>query len=210
MLLNKKTIAKLGSEMNTGNGSKVSSFAMKQMEKMGWKEGQGLGKNESGIVKHIVAKKRDTNIGLGGNEEEVVNLPDNWWHDAFATNLSNMKNKMKGKKSSKKDRDKPIAAPPTYDELFKATGGARLGMRARADQKGKLKRTEDDQSHKLKGETVAVETVKDIANNENDIEVKKLSKKKRKIEAAPVEAADDSDRELKKASKKKSKKSSSD
>ena len=33
-------------------------------------------------------------------------------------------------------------AAPSFDELFIATGGKRLGMRARADQKGKIRRTE--------------------------------------------------------------------
>lgn len=31
-----------------------------------------------------------------------------------------------------------------YDKMFKATGGARMGMRARASQNGKLARTEGD------------------------------------------------------------------
>jgi hypothetical protein len=31
---------------------------------------------------------------------------------------------------------------PSFEDLFKATGGKRLGMRARSEQKGKLLRTE--------------------------------------------------------------------
>lgn len=156
MLLTKKTIAKMGSEMNQVSAAKPSAFALKQMEKMGWKEGQGLGKDETGIVKHIAVKKREENLGLGGDAPEVSALPEHWWHDAFSANLNAMKSKMKDKKSKKDKKDKKdkkgkkdkkdkpvIDAPPTYEELFKATGGARLGMRARADQKGKLKRTED-------------------------------------------------------------------
>jgi hypothetical protein len=34
------------------------------MEKFGWKEGQGLGKNEDGISDHIKAKKREENTGV--------------------------------------------------------------------------------------------------------------------------------------------------
>lgn len=176
--MNKKTIAKMGLDVTQSGGSKVSSFALKQMEKMGWKEGQGLGKNETGMTKHIVAKKRDDNVGLGGEDIEAVALPENWWHDAFATNLSNMKNKMKGKKSSKKDKHKPSEAPPTYDELFKATGGARLGMRARADQKGKLKRTELQISAVASDTTNTTDETNEDAGS--DMEAKKHSKKKRK------------------------------
>ena len=34
------------------------------------------------------------------------------------------------------------SAAPSFDELFIATGGKRLGMRARAEQRGKIRRTE--------------------------------------------------------------------
>jgi hypothetical protein len=50
------------------------------------------------------------------------------------------KKKMK-KEKSKRDNDIII---PSFDDLFKATGGARLGMRARNKQTGKIARTEGD------------------------------------------------------------------
>ncbi len=52
------------------------------------------------------------------------------------------------KKVSKKKKRKADAIEdeskntPTFEELFAATGGARLGMRARANQNGKIQRTE--------------------------------------------------------------------
>jgi len=147
-LLNKKTIVKLGSKMNN-MGCKPSNFALKQMEKMGWKEGQGLGKTASGMVKHITVIKREENVGLGSDALEIVSVPENWWHDAYSSNLKSIKSKI-GSKSSRKDKSHcksdNIQHPPSYEELFKATGGARLGMRARADQTGKHKRTESIQS----------------------------------------------------------------
>ena len=45
-MFTKKTAAKRGLSIHDGAGSAVSSFARKQMEKMGWSEGKGLGKNE--------------------------------------------------------------------------------------------------------------------------------------------------------------------
>ena len=36
----------------------VSSFARNMLEKMGWSEGEGLGKDKQGINTHIKAKKR--------------------------------------------------------------------------------------------------------------------------------------------------------
>ena len=48
-MFTKKTAAKRGLSIHDGAGSAVSSFARKQMEKMGWTEGKGLGKNEGNV-----------------------------------------------------------------------------------------------------------------------------------------------------------------
>lgn len=47
--------------MNDLNASKPSAFALRQMEKMGWTEGKGLGKNEDGISNSIKIHKREDN-----------------------------------------------------------------------------------------------------------------------------------------------------
>ncbi len=145
MLLNKKTVEILGSRLNETKSSKVSNFARAQMEKMGWKEGEGLGKSRTGATQHIKVAKKDSNSGIGCETKELdqFNSTESWWHDAFANNLSAFK--VKGiKKSKKRKLDEEIKnqQPPSYEELFEATGGARLGMRARAKQTGKHLRTE--------------------------------------------------------------------
>ena len=73
---------------------------------------------------------------IGLDTVKVEEGADHWWHDSFSGALS----KMAKKKKSKKTKDE--SAPPTFDELYAATGGARLGMRARMSQKGKLTRAE--------------------------------------------------------------------
>jgi Pin2-interacting protein X1 len=177
MLVTRKTLTKMGSGINESAGSKVSDFARKQMEKMGWKEGQGLGKNEDGMKKHIKATKREDSAGLGTENmvtEAHSSVGENWWHDAYATNLKSFTTKVskkdkKDKKNKKDKKDKNESSSsdekkekkvkknkkrkkdddndtdkntPSFDELFAATGGARLGMRARANQTGKMKRIE--------------------------------------------------------------------
>jgi Pin2-interacting protein X1 len=154
MLVTKKTADKLGGLINDGAGSAVSNFARRQMEKMGWSEGKGLGKNEDGIAKHIKVAKREDAAGLGTEavKAEAVNASETWWHDDFSHHLKKFGlSKTNGKKSSKKrnlsvadDSEKNVegSAMPSYAELFAATGGARLGMRARAKQPGKHARTE--------------------------------------------------------------------
>ena len=178
MIVTKKTAEALGMSIFDGVGSKVSVFARRQMEKMGWEEGKGLGKNETGIVKHIKAVKRDDNSGLGLDEVKAAELPDNWWHDGFSKNLKAYSSTTGGKKKkqSKKRSDKNedvdgTDAAPSYAELFAATGGARLGMRARASQKGKILRTEG----------ISPAEVKETCNDESqDIVVKVDSNAKRK------------------------------
>jgi Pin2-interacting protein X1 len=203
MLLDKKTVKKLGSQLNHASASKPSSYAMKLMEKMGWKEGEGLGKNADGLSSHITMSKREDNLGLGLGQEskdEVAPnaLAEHWWHMDFSAKLRAFSNSIqtdgdkkarknkkrkrdnendsnksskKSKKSSKKDEAESKEGEAgegqekktkkakhnhdvvtfedgslNYKELFKATGGARLGMRARREQKGKLLRTEGPQA----------------------------------------------------------------
>lgn len=61
-----------------------------------------------------------------------------WWHDAFAGALNGFEfgNKKTKKKKRKLDEEAPSTALPSFEDMFKATGGARLGMRARGKQKG--------------------------------------------------------------------------
>jgi hypothetical protein len=109
LILDKKSIQHFGSKMVESSSSKPSSYAMKLMEKMGWKEGQGLGKSESGMVEHIKITKRDDNMGLG--HDIVVkgqeSISDSWWNKAFSSNLASFSAAIGGtrkKKSEKKQK----------------------------------------------------------------------------------------------------------
>lgn len=164
LLVSKKTIDRMGKTINESQGSTISAFARRQMEKMGWQEGKGLGKNEDGMASHIKQKKKENVAGLGaekttefmvdtslkgGAKTSITGGNDNWWHDAFSSKLKslNKSKKSKKRKSSHADPDassEDEKGPPTMEELFAATGGARLGMRARGDQAGKFSRSEKD------------------------------------------------------------------
>ena len=58
-------------------------LAYKLVAKMGWEEGKGLGRDNKGIVKHIWTKKRNDQVGLGG---EVGN---DWGAHSIQTNTYN-------------------------------------------------------------------------------------------------------------------------
>lgn len=51
-----------------------SKFGQRMLEKMGWKEGKGLGANESGGTSHVKTSKRAPNLGLGAESS----TPDRW------------------------------------------------------------------------------------------------------------------------------------
>ncbi|KAJ1427800.1 hypothetical protein B484DRAFT_450152 [Ochromonadaceae sp. CCMP2298] len=166
MLLNKKTINKLGLMMNDSAASKPSAFALRQMQKMGWVEGSGLGKDGTGITESLKIKKREESTGLGLEKVAEVEVGA-WWHDAFSSNLKLIKSKMKATGKTKDKKRKKGAGEteteegegsddPSYADLFKATGGARLGMRARADQKGKWRRTEAMEKEVAAAEAAAI------------------------------------------------------
>ena len=58
----------------------MSSFAEAQLQKFGWKKGEGLGKNKHGISSAItVGLKQDTN-GLGLHSDEWSST---WWDSVF-------------------------------------------------------------------------------------------------------------------------------
>lgn len=102
-----------------------SSFAQKEMARMGWKKGQGLGKRKQGRASHVGVQKREDGVGLGARPDAKgagkSAVGDEWWSTAFGAALDNV-NKTKTK-------------PADLDDLFKATGGTRLGMRARHTKK---------------------------------------------------------------------------
>lgn len=63
-------------------------FAKKQLEKYGWKEGQGLGKNEDGISAAIKPKLKFDNAGIG--HEQGKEFTNNWWERIYNNALENV------------------------------------------------------------------------------------------------------------------------
>jgi hypothetical protein len=120
------------------------------MKKMGWSEGEGLGKNKDGISKHIKAIKRDIGEGIGVKEEKNISNSiesEEWWNNSYSSALSKISSKSSDKKKKKRKLNEEASLDtPSLEDLFKATGGKRMGMRARMDQNGKFKRTEEEYS----------------------------------------------------------------
>ena len=158
-LAGSKLRSQLSTRLNESASSGcVSDFAKKQLEKAGWKEGQGLGKNGNGITTHIRAIKRTDEQGGLGNKSSLLgteltqSIGNEWWKHSVGDTLAKLgikKQKEKDKKKKKKKKTttttpKQTKKPKVFtdEELFRATGGARFGMRAQSRQEGKWKRTE--------------------------------------------------------------------
>lgn len=123
---------KLGSSLNENVSAPTSDFAQNALKKMGWQEGQGLGKKRDGISSHITVTKRQDEVGLG--HSDVSQDTNQWWKDSLSDTLSKLGSKKKKKKRKQKEY--------TDEELFEATGGARFGMRAQRRATAKWARTE--------------------------------------------------------------------
>ncbi|XP_066137787.1 G patch domain-containing protein 4 [Euwallacea fornicatus] len=70
------------------------NFAKKQLEKYGWTEGKGLGRNEDGISKAIKPKLKFDNFGLG--HDIGAEFTNNWWERVYNTTANNLKIKVEG------------------------------------------------------------------------------------------------------------------
>ena len=70
-LLSRKTKHAMGGGLyegtTTGPAEDDNSFGKKMLEKLGWKAGQGLGKNRDGMAEHIRVTQRAAGLGLGAS-----------------------------------------------------------------------------------------------------------------------------------------------
>jgi len=176
-LVGKKHRKHLASTLNENAAAPPSRFAHAQLEKMGWSQGTGLGKNRDGMVSHIKVKKREDGAGLGIEQHtrDVQAAQQDWWKNSLSSTLSKLSSKKKssdgeGKKSQKRPREY------TDQELFEATGGVRFGMRAgKTRNLHKWKRTE---SMETTG-TAVVSAEEEVETPEQRAERKRLKKERK-------------------------------
>lgn len=209
-LLSRKTKNSMGGVLDEGASSGPSDFAMRMLTKFGWKAGEGLGKNKDGMKSHIRVKQRADNLGLGADAKK----PSEWAPPPKATTAA----AGSGSDSDSDSEDEAEAAvkrriggsgvvPGMSDEdLFKLCGGARLGMRARANQGGKQRRMEEADRRlaemKKAADAAAQGTGADAAAP--------AAKRQRSDKAAEPErttaAGDDADKAARKAARKEARK----
>jgi len=176
--------------------TEFSDSAQKMMAAMGWKKGESLGKHQQGVNSYVKVQKRQEGLGLGLDRSEQHNKillakgsgkasfddPGSpWWSDAFSAALAKANGGEKNPDSG------------SLDDIYKATGGARLGMRARLYQGAKLRRTEQSEMSLSKKNDEISSTKK-----------KEEKKKKKKRSSSPNEDRSGSSKEVVKKRKKSS------
>ena len=93
-LCGRKHKSKMGSNLNEAVATGPNEFARKQLEKLGWKEGTGLGKNRDGISSHIRVQKRTEEqggIGASGANIDPIVTGDQWWKSSVGNTLARLK-----------------------------------------------------------------------------------------------------------------------
>ena len=65
-------------------GVERDGFGMRMLASMGWEEGKGVGKNGNGIAKHIRAKKRAMNSGIGADAKSDATGKVDWTLNAVS------------------------------------------------------------------------------------------------------------------------------
>lgn len=69
---------------NLYQGVDREGFGMKMLASMGWEEGKGIGKNGKGITKHLHAKKRAMNSGIGADVRSDASGKMDWTLNAVS------------------------------------------------------------------------------------------------------------------------------
>ncbi|CAB3999064.1 G patch domain-containing 4-like, partial [Paramuricea clavata] len=78
----------IGGETAASEESRGLDFAKKQLEKHGWSEGKGLGKDESGRASAIKVGVKNNTLGVGFDVgKEFTN---HWWDHLFNKAASNI------------------------------------------------------------------------------------------------------------------------
>ena len=171
--------------------------------------GSGLGKEEQGATSHIRVSKKEETEGLGFKKDVGdAGWGDQWgaWSAAFEQGGPiGGSAAVRGDSDSDSDSDSSAGSgnaaapvgrrkrqradvaggssggPPSFEALFAATGGARLGMRARREQPGKLQRAE---RRLEEGREVAVPTLTIPDTDSSASESRGRSSKAKKSAAA--------------------------
>ena len=93
-----------------------SGYGKALLEKWGWREGEGVGKNKQGMSEALKVKKRDGEIGLGAEDSLRYKWEEKWWEghfksaaDKFAEAVKHVDSESNSDSDSDSDSDSEMA-----------------------------------------------------------------------------------------------------
>lgn len=119
-----------------------SGFGFRMLQKMGWKEDKGLGKDEDGIAISLKVKKREDGLGLGMEESNGDKAGKGW--NATATSFNAVLEALKSsygtneKDGRKKKKKKTLAIIPVGMKYKKLLAAKDMSSKSDADLKSIL------------------------------------------------------------------------
>ena len=164
-------------------------FGKKQLERMGWIEGKGLGLNEDGIIKAVKPNVQLNSRGLGFSVADSIQIKNQWWSEAYNSASKGLKHDYRITsvgvviKPQKFDSNSPDSSSDKYGSRFTSAGYLeRYEDKIVAEQEDERKRKKKEKKNKkLKKEKIS------DPQNEEDDEISTT-----KIEVLGVEIIDDS------------------
>lgn len=138
----------------------MSAAARKQMEMMGWKQGQGLGKDGSGIASYVRVQKRDPKLQSGLGHEGGKSGSDNsdMGFDALLSTMSKKDKKARAAaddSSSDNDVAPTTAAAPTKQPDEASSSGVKKRARSRASSNSSSSSDDDSADDNVNADACA-------------------------------------------------------
>jgi Pin2-interacting protein X1 len=124
-----------GDTLNQAWAKDTSAFGYRMLRKMGWNEGNGLGKNQDGINTHVKVSKRAQGLGLGAAKDTTGDSAWSSTASTFASVLSALNEvhgqdaqKGKQKKSKKKSKKSSSSSASSSSSSSSSPVPARKGL----------------------------------------------------------------------------------
>lgn len=129
----------------------TSTFGSKMLEKMGWKKGDGLGKNQSGNVDFIQIRYKNDEHGLGFNK---FGMDDNWTQNEAS--FDELLKSLNSERGDQDDQNESIAKKSLLEKS--ASSRARVHYKKRVQCKDVHKYSEKDLANILGKKTLKEES----------------------------------------------------
>ncbi|KAJ1608545.1 G patch domain-containing protein [Cryptosporidium canis] len=142
----------------------TSSIGANLLQKMGWKEGKGLGKEEVGIQECIQINKRSENLGLGAElQRSSSNDWSDWWKDAYNNVASKLSTNIKDSRfedldiseystEEENEDDSSVRKSRKMSSSSKKKNGEKSSKKTKKSDKEKKRKKSKDKKRKSRSE----------------------------------------------------------